>query len=162
MERLSSEFGDADLYCCFHRGIYRDEHTDLVDSLYHRWLKYKAERLGFEIVNMAYSPEKLSLYDTIDLHIGYRVHGHIAFLTRRKPSYLIHEDGRGKGFSESVKLESDVKGFNVKNYRRPINKIFSNIEENREEDFKNFNETFGQMEKNFQKMKKHLENISNK
>jgi hypothetical protein len=160
MKQLSREYEDADLYCCFHRGIYRDEHTDIIDSLYHRWLRFRAERLGFETVNMAYSPEKLDLYDEIDMHIGYRVHGHIAFLTRRKPSYLIHEDGRGEGFSESVSLESDVRGFNVESYKKPINEVLSNIEKHKEGKFKDFNETFEKMNRSFQKMKKHIENIA--
>lgn len=161
MKKLSKEYEDKNLYCCFHRGIYRDEHTDFMESLYHRWLKYKAEKLGFEIVNMAYSPEKLDLYDDIDMHIGYRVHGHISFLTRRKPSYLVQEDGRGEGFSESVNLNSDVKGFDVTTHKEPIDKILENIENDMENNFEQFNQTFGDMDSRFNKMKEHIKNISN-
>src|SRR5699024_8576119 len=37
-----------------------------------------------------------------DLHIGYRVHAHIYFLSKRLPSILLHEDGRGNGVSEAL------------------------------------------------------------
>lgn len=40
----------------------------------------------------------LSAYDRVDLHIGYRVHGHVSALSRGKPSYLLEQDGRGAGY----------------------------------------------------------------
>lgn len=53
---------------------------------------------GFEIVELAGSAENLNFYDDIDVHIGYRLHGHISFLRRRKPSVLLAEDIRSFGF----------------------------------------------------------------
>lgn len=41
--------------------------------------------------------EKLSFYDNIDIHVGFRLHAHIWFLRTRKPSLLLGEDGRGMG-----------------------------------------------------------------
>lgn len=41
-------------------------------------------------------------YRQIDLHVGYRVHAHIDFLSRRRPSILIHEDGRGAGVDDAL------------------------------------------------------------
>jgi len=38
-----------------------------------------------------------SFYKKIDMHIGFRLHGHKWFLKNRKPSFLIAEDGRGWG-----------------------------------------------------------------
>lgn len=37
----------------------------------------------------------LDEYDQFDLHVGYRVHGHVSALKRRMPSYLLEQDGRG-------------------------------------------------------------------
>ena len=37
----------------------------------------------------------LDFYDTVDLHVGFRVHAHVSALARRKYSYLIEQDGRG-------------------------------------------------------------------
>jgi len=37
----------------------------------------------------------LNIYDDADLHVGFRVHGHVSALKRRKYSYLLEQDGRG-------------------------------------------------------------------
>lgn len=102
LRRVSEEFPDADLYCSFHRGISYDDHTPFIRSLHLRRFKYEADKRGYTVINPAYEPEKLGQYRDIDLHIGYRVHGHISFLAIRHPSYLFQVDGRGTGVSESL------------------------------------------------------------
>ncbi|CAP42644.1 polysaccharide pyruvyl transferase family protein [Bordetella petrii] len=57
--------------------------------------------LGFEELHLYGSACNLDIYDDIDLHIGYRLHGHIAFLRRRKASVLLVEDFRSYGFSQT-------------------------------------------------------------
>src|SRR5690606_15947130 len=57
--------------------------------------------LGFEELHLYGSARNLDIYDSIDLHIGYRLHGHIAFLRRRKASVLLVEDFRSYGFSQT-------------------------------------------------------------
>lgn len=37
----------------------------------------------------------LEEYNNFDLHVGFRVHAHVSMLKRRKPSYLLEQDGRG-------------------------------------------------------------------
>lgn len=37
----------------------------------------------------------LKIYDEADLHVGFRVHGHVSALKRRVYSYLLEQDGRG-------------------------------------------------------------------
>lgn len=54
------------------------------------------------IVDLAGSAEKLSYYDNVDLHVGFRLHAHIWFLRTRKPSLLIAEDGRGLGHLRTI------------------------------------------------------------
>ncbi|MFW5982998.1 MAG: polysaccharide pyruvyl transferase family protein [bacterium] len=39
--------------------------------------------------------ESLDEYDNYDIHVGFRVHAHISMLKRKKPSYLLEQDGRG-------------------------------------------------------------------
>ncbi|WP_035580509.1 MULTISPECIES: polysaccharide pyruvyl transferase family protein [unclassified Halomonas] len=44
----------------------------------------------------------LNVYDSCDLHIGYRVHAHVSALSRRKFSYLIEQDGRGADYGATI------------------------------------------------------------
>jgi hypothetical protein len=60
---------------------------------------------GFQTINAAGSTRKLNLYDQCDLHVGYRVHAHLDFLSRRKASLLLQEDARGVG--QSLTLGTD-------------------------------------------------------
>lgn len=91
---LAEEFGDAELYCSFHSELTPHE----------REIRSVAESRGFNIVHAANSMDAIEFYEDCDLHIGYRVHGHIAFLRKRIPSVLINEDGRGVGFTETFNL----------------------------------------------------------
>ena len=52
---------------------------------------------GFECVPI-YEDAKngLNIYDSADLHVGFRVHGHVSALKRRKYSYLLEQDGRDR------------------------------------------------------------------
>lgn len=60
-----------------------------------------AGTLGFEALHMYGGAANLDRYDDVDLHIGYRLHGHITFLRKRKPSVLLIEDARSFGFANS-------------------------------------------------------------
>lgn len=60
-----------------------------------------AVSLGYEELHLYGDVKNLDVYDTIDLHIGYRLHGHISFLRRRKPSVLLVEDARSYGFAHT-------------------------------------------------------------
>lgn len=60
-----------------------------------------AVSMGCELLHLYGDVEKLSCYDDVDLHVGYRLHGHISFLRRRKPSLLLIEDVRSFGFSKN-------------------------------------------------------------
>lgn len=64
-------------------------------------LRARAIELGFEILNIYGDTENFQKYADIDLHIGYRLHGHIHFLRNRKPSILFVEDARSFGFSRT-------------------------------------------------------------
>ncbi|USZ71465.1 polysaccharide pyruvyl transferase family protein [Natronosalvus halobius] len=60
------------------------------------------QRRGGKVVNAANNISAIDFYKESDLHVGYRVHGHVAHLRKRRPSILISEDGRGVGFSNSL------------------------------------------------------------
>ena len=101
---LSEKFKNSQVIVSFHRGIGEvDECTPEEDAINTQKIADYALELGFEVVDTAYNTNKMDFYDKCDLHIGYRVHAHIYFLSKRLPSILIHEDGRGNGVSEALK-----------------------------------------------------------
>lgn len=67
-------------------------------------LEAEAQKLGFESLSVFEQPELIDAYDTFDLHVGYRLHGHIALLRKRQPSVLLVEDARGEGFRTSFPI----------------------------------------------------------
>ncbi len=67
-------------------------------------MSHRAEEIGFETVDLSGPAINLEFYNQIDLHIGYRLHGHVYFLRKRKPSILLVEDCRSYGFSRTSDL----------------------------------------------------------
>ncbi len=104
MEMITNKFPEAIIYCSFHRGIEPDKYTTKKESEYLKIKAKKAESLGMKVIDSAYDTEKIEFYKSCDLHIGYRVHAHLFFLRNRIPSFLLHEDGRGAGFSKTLNL----------------------------------------------------------
>ncbi len=102
--RLRRRFPQAEIACVFHRGLDADAFTRRSDAWLARGLAGLARRLGCNVVDAAFDVEKLRFYRDCDLHVGYRVHAHLAFLSLRKPSFLLAEDGRGIGAAESLGL----------------------------------------------------------
>jgi Polysaccharide pyruvyl transferase len=100
MKSLKSAFPNVKLYASFHRGTGREKDTGYLEGIHLENMREAAEKLGYEIVDAAYDLSKISFYSDTDLHIGYRVHAHLYFLSERKPSILINEDGRGRGFCD--------------------------------------------------------------
>ncbi|NNH18168.1 Polysaccharide pyruvyl transferase [Bordetella trematum] len=91
LQMLSKKFANATRYVAYH-------------SRPNRRSKKVAEfavSLGFIPKELSGDVNNLSFYDDIDLHVGYRLHGHIYFLRRRKPSVLLVEDARSFGFSRT-------------------------------------------------------------
>lgn len=140
LKRFSEEYDDADLYCSFHRGIQWDDHTSFIRSLHLKRFRRTANHHGYTVINPAYQPEKLEQYREFDLHVGYRVHGHIYFLAMRQPSYLLQVDGRGTGVSESLCTPGDVAAFGADSYQEPVEKVLQNIEEDQQNGFNGFDD----------------------
>lgn len=109
MKLVKRHYPNARVIAAFHRGIEVDEHTPKDQSKPLVRQAKAAKRLGFEVRDVAYGLEKIGHYQTeADLHIGYRVHAHLDFVSRRTPSILISEDGRGSGQSETLHGKGSV------------------------------------------------------
>ena len=61
-----------------------------------------AKTLGFRVLEASGDLSAIDFYRDADLHVGYRVHAHLMFLSHRRPSILINQDGRGVGQSVSL------------------------------------------------------------
>ena len=117
---LKRKYNDTEIIVSFHRGLgYTDEYTQKSDADNTLRIANIAKKLGMEVIDVAYDLKKIKFYEECDLHIGYRVHAHIYFLSKRMPSVLIHEDGRGTGATEALKSP----GINAYSTR----KLFSNF-----------------------------------
>ena len=114
-------FPKANIIMTFHRGILPDKHTSLKSGLGYIVMCLLAKLFvrKVEIRDVSYDLEKIEFYKSCDFHIGYRVHAHLYFLSKRLPSILINEDGRGVGMVKSLGMEV----FNVND-----KELFSKIE----------------------------------
>ena len=63
-------------------------------------LHAKARRLDFRLVAPRTADECIGFYESIDLHVGSRLHAHLLFLSKNKWSFLTYVDDRSLGFSE--------------------------------------------------------------
>lgn len=101
---LKRIFPKSEIYISFHRGIKPDKYTGyrsaavyMAESFYSKWK-------GFKVVDTSFDLKKIDFYNDCDLHIGFRVHAHLFFLSKRLPSILISEDGRGSGMAKTFNL----------------------------------------------------------
>lgn len=88
---IKANFPDARLYVAFHSKAGPKPQQ----------IANYAVALGFSELHLYGEVNNLAVYDDIDLHIGYRLHGHISFLRRRKPSVLMVEDARSFGLAHT-------------------------------------------------------------
>lgn len=73
-------------------------------------IEEKCQELGVSINQIYKNPDSgLDEYDKFDLHVGYRVHGHVSALKRRIPSYLIEQDGRGNDYGSTFSIKCSVR-----------------------------------------------------
>ncbi|UOQ44131.1 polysaccharide pyruvyl transferase family protein [Halobacillus salinarum] len=90
--RLKEEFS-CYVYLTFHG--YHGKLSDHIDP------EWTCEAI--KVIDLSGSYRRLSFYKHVDVHVGFRLHGHIWFLRHRKPSLLIAEDGRGLSHLYTVK-----------------------------------------------------------
>lgn len=92
LRRLSEAFPDADRIMSFHSVL-----TDFT-----RELRDFGSALGWETKYTSHDTDLLRFYMASDLHVGYRKHGHLAHLRWRKPSFVLAEDSRAVGLTETL------------------------------------------------------------
>lgn len=142
MEKIRGLFPKAELYCVFHRNVFST-------------IKGKAKKLNYHIVEAAKDLSKIEFYRNCDLHIGYRVHAHLFFLSIRKPSFLIHEDGRGIGQSNTLQLSKDIAGTED----QVAIKMIQNIKNEVSNGFDSFIEIGERIDSNYNTMRKFLKSL---
>lgn len=114
MGLLRDLFPGAERFCSFHHGTAADPRVFKRSQIAaNRRLVAAAAQHGFEVVDAARDLSRIAFYKDCDLHVGYRVHAHLDFLSRRRPSILIHEDGRGRGVTDALGAPA-VDGFRRK------------------------------------------------
>jgi hypothetical protein len=153
---LVRQFPDAHITMSYHRGILPDKHTTIRATLGYltKALGAKFVKRNIKIKDVAYDLEKLNFYDNCDFHIGYRVHAHLYFLSKRLPSILINEDGRGKGMVKTMNLPE----FNVEDSDL-IKSIEASIQKYKDENFASFNDVAQVIDDHFLIMKSFLRDL---
>ena len=121
VRRLKEKYPDAIVEYVFHRGVSKDDLTDGTTARHINILINELMRLGVQYHDISYGDEGFKLYNSCDLHIGYRVHAHIYNLSERKMSILIEEDSRGAGVNEALGL------IGIKAYKKKLSSNASNI-----------------------------------
>ena len=105
---LKTKFPNSEVTVAFHRGINYDKYTSPRQVVAYNIIAAFAKLKGFKVKDVSYDLKKIDFYADCDLHIGYRVHAHLFFLSKRLPSYLISEDGRGIGMNKTLNLPNIV------------------------------------------------------
>lgn len=105
---IREEYRPKELVVVFHRGWMSDAFTDERSARAQDALRKWAVSEGCEVVDISYSSDGFSVYDTCDMHVGFRVHAHLYNLSRRKASFLFEEDGRGYGANEALGYQTHL------------------------------------------------------
>ncbi len=102
---LKKAFPKARILGTFHHGWNESEYVPAGFARELASLKKKLLAEGLKVVDLAGDLRRMEeLYDATDIHVGYRLHAHLYLLSHRKPSFLMEEDGRGRGASEALGL----------------------------------------------------------
>jgi hypothetical protein len=91
LQSLRSAYPAAEIVASFHHGY--EGIDDYVDAV---------RAMGVETRDVAGDLSKIAFYEDFDLHVGYRVHAGLYFLSQRKPSLIVSEDARGRGSAEAL------------------------------------------------------------
>ena len=96
---FSTTFSRSEKFISFHHGLLPATSVrGAARGLTYGALAAYARSLGLRTVNLQADLQGMrDLYDSADLHIGYRVHAHFYCLSRRRASILISEDTRALG-----------------------------------------------------------------
>ncbi|WP_115460779.1 polysaccharide pyruvyl transferase family protein [Winogradskyella aurantiaca] len=151
-------FPDANITMSYHRGIFPDKYTTIRATTGYliKALGAKLVKRSIKIKDVSYDLNKLKFYDSCDFHIGYRVHAHLYFLSKRLPSMLINEDGRGKGMVQTMNLPC----YNIED-KSLIKNIDQDIHRHVDDSFKSFENVANYIDNQFDVMKEYLNSLKN-
>lgn len=90
----------------------RREFTDLTVS-FHRGKGPELNTEHVSVMDVTGSADKMEAYQNYDLHVGFRVHAHIWFMSTGRPSVLIPSDVRGIGANQLLGLHFQTLWRNV-------------------------------------------------
>ncbi|SHF00362.1 Polysaccharide pyruvyl transferase [Marinitoga hydrogenitolerans DSM 16785] len=152
---LRKIFFDVEIFISFNHGFF-EENKNSTHYYIYKSIFDISKKMNLSLIDMSGSIKNSSIYDECDLHIGYRVHTHIYFISHRKPSYLIAEDSRAIGVCkaiptpyfkswENTKFNQILLKTIYKKFKIPIS--FKNISENV------IFELFNDIESNFSRFK---------
>lgn len=144
-------FPQSRIILSYHRGILPGKGTPPRKGISYSLIALYGRILGMEVRNVSGDLNKIAFYEDCDFHIGYRVHAHLDFLSRKKPSVLINEDGRGLGMVKTLNLP-------VFNYDDPhvLEKVEKQLLSYKKNSFSTFTDTFKLIHENFENMKEFL------
>ncbi len=125
---LRETFPSAAIDVAFNRGFKASKETSNKVAGYLGKANEKFLELGFKTYDPSGGLEKMLDVDNYDLHIGYRLHSHILFLSKKKVSYVIAEDSRSLGNYRYLSipgfdgLKGGVLSGNVFEFKRRLSK----------------------------------------
>ncbi|MCU4719618.1 polysaccharide pyruvyl transferase family protein [Halapricum hydrolyticum] len=139
IQNLLEKYPGSVITCAFHRGEHKNAHIPIIGYpwekatwaantsaiLYKYISKIGKENDRIKIFDASQSADYINRYSKADLHVGYRVHGHIPALAAGIPSFLLQIDGRGFGVSESLETPGDVSA--RQGIYRPISDVMESI-----------------------------------
>jgi polysaccharide pyruvyl transferase WcaK-like protein len=148
-------FPEAVIYFTFHRGILPWKGTSLKSGIVYVLLALLSHLYKVKVMDVSSNINKISFYANCDMHIGYRVHAHLYFLSKRIPSILINEDGRGIGMAQT--LELPVLNYNnrylIRNLKETLNGYLKS-------NFSDFNNTQKIIDEKFKTMRAFLSELN--
>ena len=153
---VSKYFPGATIIMSYHRGIFPDRYTTYRATMGYLLMYVTAKLVNrrVKIRDVAYKLNKIDFYDDCDFHIGYRVHAHLYFLSKRIPSLLINEDGRGKGMTQTMNLPV----FNIDDYD-VVRKVDRQLRDYKDTNFSSFIDIGKYIESQFIVMKDFITNL---
>lgn len=111
---VAQNFPRAERYLVLHQNYSPPSRFEI---LRHRWLPQQSSRLneyqrlrqyavrrGFHVLCPTDADACMAFYESVDMHIGSRLHAHLLCLSRARRSWLVPVDGRSVGMAEFLRF----------------------------------------------------------
>ncbi len=174
---LKERYPSAEIQFVFHRGAWGKEEGNLGERRREAIENILVEN-SINWVDISGGYEGFSVYDSCDLHIGFRVHAHIYNLSIRNRSILLEEDGRGAGVNHALGLSNihvydefrqyipnllskAVNRMNPQVNQYLENEICRNIDRAEYTNWLEYDLAFIRMQFYYEQLKRHIRNIIN-